>query len=477
MAKEFKLQDPGEGIREVEIQEVLVAVGDRVEEGQSVLVVESDKAAIEVPSPYSGVVEAINFEVGDRATVGDVLMTVKEEVEGSTSQEDEEAETQERRPPAESDTGEDSGEEEAAPGSEEADEAEEAAEAEETEAGARHRPAAGKARSSNAAAPDRPAEEGETDEDQEPAGRDTGPVPATPATPRLARELEVDLRSLEGSGPDGRVLDRDVRAAADRGRSPGKTGRRPAAGLPPLPDFSRWGEVERQPLRSIRRTTAQRMAAAWSQIPHVTHQEVADVTALESFRAEQAPAVEEQGGSLTPTVFAIKAAVAALKEQPRFNASYDAEAEEIVVKRYFHIGVAVDTEQGLLVPVIRDADRKSVTELAAELKALVSRAREGKLDREAMSGGSFTVTNIGAIGGTAFTPLINYPQVAILGLARARLEPIVEGTLEDFEIVPRLRLPLSLAFDHRVVDGAEAARFARKIADTLADVEAFALAS
>jgi pyruvate dehydrogenase E2 component (dihydrolipoamide acetyltransferase) len=244
-----------------------------------------------------------------------------------------------------------------------------------------------------------------------------------------------------------------------------------------LPDFAKWGEVERQKLRSIRRATAKHMARSWAQIPHVTHQDVADITELEAFRRRHAAEVEQRSGKLTLTVLAVKAAIAALKEHPRFNASLDPDAEEIVLKRYYHLGVAIDTEQGLMVPVLREVDRKSIVDLAAELSELAERARNNELKREEMAGGTFTITNVGPLGGTAFAPIVNYPQVAILGLARARWEPVVEGDPEDFAIVPRLRLPLCLAFDHRVVDGADAARFTRMVADSLADVESFALVS
>jgi pyruvate dehydrogenase E2 component (dihydrolipoamide acetyltransferase) len=245
--------------------------------------------------------------------------------------------------------------------------------------------------------------------------------------------------------------------------------------LPPLPDFSRWGPVEHVPLQGIRRATAKQMALAWSQIPHVTHQDIADITELEAFRHRHQAAVERHGGKLSLTVLVMQAVVAALKQFPRFNASVDPEAGEIILKQYYHLGIAVDTEHGLIVPVVRDVDSKSLTELAAELTELAERTRQGKARREEMLGGTFTITNPGPIGGTAVTPIINYPEVAILGLAGARLEPVVQGDLEHFTIVPRLRLPLHLAFDHRVNDGADAARFVRTLIDILSDPESFIL--
>jgi pyruvate dehydrogenase E2 component (dihydrolipoamide acetyltransferase) len=439
MAKEFRLQDPGEGIHEVEIREVLVAQGDSVDEGQGVLVVESDKAAIEVPAPWSGIVQDIRVEEGGIAEVGDVLMTFETDAEDAAD--------------------ESPREEEAAAPTEDRDREE----------------------------PGESAEPEETAREPRPSGETERPLAASPVARRLAQQHDVDLHEVEPTGPHGRVLADDVRAAAGEQREAGAAkeerakapSERPSRErrAPGLPDFAQWGEVERQKLRSIRRATARHMARSWAEIPHVTHQDVADVTALDAFRRRHAADVEERGGKLTLTVFALKAAVAALKEHPRFNASLDADAEEIVLKRYYHLGVAIDTEQGLMVPVLREVDRKSIVDLAVELAELTECTRNNGLEREQMAGGTFTITNVGPLGGTAFAPIVNHPQVAILGLARARWEPVVEGDPEDFAIVPRLRLPLCLAFDHRVVDGADAARFTRMVADTLADVEAFALVS
>jgi pyruvate dehydrogenase E2 component (dihydrolipoamide acetyltransferase) len=246
--------------------------------------------------------------------------------------------------------------------------------------------------------------------------------------------------------------------------------------VPELPDFSRWGPVERKPFRSVRKATARQMSLSWSQIPHVMHREMADITELEQFRKEQRATVEEQGGKLTLTVLIMKALIAALKKFPDFNASLDEENGEIVVKEYHHIGVAVSTEQGLLVPVIRDADSKSVAELAVELTGLAERTRQGDIKREEMQGGTFTLTNPGPIGGDSFTPIINYPEAAILGVGSARLEPVVRGDLDNFEMVPRLRVPLCLVYDHRLNDGASAARFLRTIVETLQDPDSFLLA-
>jgi pyruvate dehydrogenase E2 component (dihydrolipoamide acetyltransferase) len=440
MARSFRLPDLGEGIHEGEVVQVLVKVGDRVTEDEPILEIETDKAAVEIPSPFSGTVEAIHVKAGDVVRVGDEMIVF---------------------------------------GGEERPEGAEAVEA------------AGVATAGEAA--ERAV--------SEPGPEYVGPVPASPATRRLARELGVDLRKVHGTGPAGRVTGDDVRAFAVRppglreklpeeapppvtepepARTVGEaltTGFRPSGvEVPPLPDFGRWGPVERVPLRSVRRSTAKHMALAWSQIPHVNHQDWADVTDLELLRQHQKEAIEARGGKLTLTVFIMKAVVAALKAYPQFNTTLDADREEIIFKRYYHIGVAADTERGLVVPVVRNVDRKSVMELALELTEVVGRAREGKSSLEELQGGTFTITNIGALGGTGFAPIVNYPEVAILGLGKAQLQPTVRGTLEEHEIVVRLRMPLVLAFDHRVADGAEAARFVNKVIELLESPERLLMA-
>ena len=443
MPVEFKLPDLGEGIHEGEIIEVLVAVGDTVEDGQPILVVETDKATTEVPAPVTGKVAEILVKPGDEVKVGQVLMTFSTEDESRAT-----------RPVAE-----------AAP--------KKSAEA----------PAQPPPEPLPAKGEEREGVVGKADEAPKSPGL-SGPVPATPSTRRLARELGVDIREVSPSGPGGRVTAEDVRAFAEQGAKPVAEPEAPPAAergeIPPAPavisrveveDHARWGPVERIPLKSIRRATARHMALAWSRIPHVAHQDLADITELESFRRRHKAGIEERGGALSLTVFALKAAVAALKAYPRFNASLDGAAEEIVLKKYYHIGVAVDSERGLVVPVIRDVDRKSLTDLAIELLSLAERTREGKTQVEDLQGGSFTITNIGVLGGTGFNPIVNFPQVAILGLAQARRQPVVRGRQEPFEIVPRLMLPLILGFDHRVVDGADAARFLNRVKENLEDPE------
>jgi pyruvate dehydrogenase E2 component (dihydrolipoamide acetyltransferase) len=439
MPREFKLPDPGEGIHEAEIVEVLVSEGDRVEDGQLILVVETDKAATEIPSPLDGVVQSIPVKVGDVVKVGEVLMTFLEEGEEAEAAPEERAAKQEKE----------KREEEKA----------EAAKEEESKAAA--------AKETKETRPE--PEEGEEE-----------PVPAAPSTRRLARELGVELREVTPSGPQGQITAEDVRAHSKEKpekRPPEKppeeeaeereVSRTVQVEVPSLPDFSRWGSVERKPLRSIRRATANRMALAWSQIPHVTHEDVADVTELEEFRGKHQDEIKAEGGKLTLTMFILKAAVAALKEHPRFNASLDVDKGEIILKNYYHVGVAVATERGLIVPVVRDVDRKSITELALELSELAERTREGIVEREDLAGGTFTITNVGPLGGTGLTPIVNYPQVAILGLAQARLQPVVQGDLDNYRVEPRLMLPLCLGFDHRIADGADAAHFINAIIEAL----------
>jgi pyruvate dehydrogenase E2 component (dihydrolipoamide acetyltransferase) len=437
MARNFKLPDLGEGIHEAEIVEVLVSVGDTLEEGDNILVVETDKAAVEIPSPYTGEVLGIEVEKGQLVHVGDLIMSFS----GGDAE------------PA---AGEDAPEEQAP--------AEQAPEKEET-----------------------PAEEPQ--KTPTPAGGGDRPVPASPSTRRLARELGVDLRQVPATGDAGRVTSDDVRAFAEgeveapaaEEKEAEKPAERPtmvsaeelpdvipSGRVPSLPDFEQWGEVERVPLRSIRRATAKQMALSWSQIPHVNHQDIADITALEEFRQKYKDTIEERGGKLTPTVFAMKAVVAALKEHPRFNASLDPVSQEIILKKYYHIGFAADTERGLLVPVIRDVDRKSITQLSIELNELAQRTRDGEAALDELQGGTFTITNIGILGGTAFSPIINFPEIAILGMARARWEEVVVRKESGrFDTEYRYRLPLILAIDHRVVDGADAARFMNTVKEAL----------
>jgi pyruvate dehydrogenase E2 component (dihydrolipoamide acetyltransferase) len=416
MTTSFKLPDLGEGVHEAEILAIPVVPGQEVAEGQIILEIETDKAAVEIPSPCTGTVVEILVKVGDMATVGDVLLTFETGNGQSTA------------PPE------------------------------------NVRPTEAK--------PQQPQEAGQR------------PVPASPSTRRLARELGVLLRDVTPSGSGGIVTKEDVEAHARQREQPAPAVPAIAAPsapavaasrntLPPettLPDFSKWGLIERRPFRSIRRATASQMTASWTRIPHVHCQDDVDITKLEAFRQRHKAEIAAVGGRLTMTVFAMKAVATALKTYPSFNASLDLAAQEIIVKNYFHIGIATDTEKGLLVPVIRDVDRKSIKELAVELDGAIGRVRSGKQSRDELQGGTFTITNAGALGGHHFTAIINYPEVAILGLGQGRMQPVVvtdDGGRQ--EIVPRLIMPIVLCFDHRVVDGGDAIRFLRLVIDALED--------
>jgi pyruvate dehydrogenase E2 component (dihydrolipoamide acetyltransferase) len=404
MPRPFVLPDLGEGLAEAEIVRVLVHEGDVVQEDSPLLEVETDKAQVEIPSPVSGRVETIHVQAGQTVKVGQVLVTFADGAAVSPPP-----------PPA-------------------------------------------------------------------PAPARGEPVPATPATRRLARELGVDLLTVRPTGPGGRVTAEDVRAAARVTPAPlpprqpaAVEAPRPAApprplapvGLEPpaLPNFEQWGQIERQPLSHLRRTIAERMALSAALVPHVTHFDRADITELDALIRRHLERARERGVTLTLTSFLLKAAALALQAHPEFNASLDPAAGELILKRYYHLGVAVATGRGLIVPVIRDVDRKPLVELARELQALAQRVRDGKATLEDLRGGTFTITNIGALGGTGAIPIINYPEVAILAIARAREEPVVR----EGQIVPRLLLPISVTFDHRVADGADGARFAADIVRRLED--------
>jgi len=402
MPKEFRLPDLGEGLTEAEVVRVLVCEGDLVREDQVIIEVETDKAQVELPSPVDGRVAKIHVKPGEAVRVGAVLVTFDEAEAGQVP----------------------------------------------FEAAPQVAPTAASLQARR------------------------GPVPATPSTRRLARELGVDLSRVAGTGPGGRITETDVRRAVEPGAAravpgeveePGRPVALPSVELPPLPRFEQWGSVEREPIRSVRRRTAEHMAVAWAVIPHVTHFDQADITDLEGMRRRQ----EAQAPDLTLTVFLLKATALTLRAHPRFNASLDHERGELVLKRYYHLGVAVDSERGLIVPVIRDVDKKRIPELAQALAELVARTRAGKAALEDLRGGTFTITNVGRLGGTGATPIINYPEVAILGVARAREIPVVR----DRQIVPRLMLPLALSFDHRVADGADAARFMTDLVRLLEEPE------
>lgn len=426
MSHDVILPELGENVTSGTVVAVLVKVGEVIEVEQPVVEIETDKAVAEVPSDAAGRVAAIYVEEGQEINVGARILSL-ETAETTDQPAPEGALEQETTEP---------------------DPAPVEKQAEERSLPAGSPPAADKpaAQPAPELAPDMAA-------------------PAAPSVRRFAREIGIDINAVPGSGPGGRISREDVKAYSKQVNSQ----RSLAAPAPvqtvaePLPDFSRWGDVQRKPMSTVRRKTAEHLSNAWTAIPHVTHFDKADMTHLEEFRKTHARKVEAAGGKLTVTAILLKTVTAALKIFPRFNASVDMRTNEIVYKQYYNVGVAVDTDRGLLVPVIHDADKKSLLELAVELNELAELARTKKLPLERMQGGNFTISNLGGIGGTAFTPIIHYPEAAILGVARGQTE--MRHRSGKFE--PRLMLPLSLSYDHRLIDGADAARFTRWVVEAL----------
>lgn len=426
---EFKLPDLGEGIHEGEILKWHAAIGDSIKADETLVEVETDKAAVAIPCPVSGKIIQLNGAVGEIVNVGTVI-AVFETADSVKS-------------------------------------AEVPAKKEEKPAKVIAIPVVEMPKVEHAA----------------------GPIAAAPATRRLAREMGIDIHLVKGTGPGGRVTTEDVEKFAS-GKAPAeavKPAEKPAeiteaapetkfaahaaAAIPfldidPLPDFAKWGNVEIEPLRSIRRKVAHKMVTSMVLVPHVAHMDEADVTLLEEFRQrEKARRMGLPGGHLTLLAFVIKAVTAGLKATPSFNASLDPFKEEIVYKKYYNLGIAVDTGKGLMVPVIRETDRKSILTISREIEEIADRARTGKISVDELQGGTFTITNVGPLGGTALIPTINYPEVAILGMGKVQEKPVVR----DGQIVIRKILPLTLAFDHRIADGADAARFVSEMVRQLSD--------
>jgi pyruvate dehydrogenase E2 component (dihydrolipoamide acetyltransferase) len=493
MATEIKLPALGENVDSGTVTKILVAVGDALTDDQPILELDTEKAAVEVPASASGTVKEIHVKEGDTIEVGQLLLTleageaakVEEPQPEAKAQPQAEEKTQEEKPTAEKKEEKKEEKAQAQPKAEEQPKeeeekqtAEQKEEKKDEKAQATAKPSKPQATAAQPkkepekkAAPEAKAESAvekkaeekpEKEPEKEPPAMGKAapePAPAAPSVHRLARELGLDLNEVTGSGPDGRISETDVKNYA-------RSIIRNAVHAPPampLPDFAQWGEIERQPMSGVRRKTAEHTSAAWAEIPHVTHFDQADITELEAWRAGLKQEAEGSEVKLTITAIVLKVAAAALQAFPQINVSADAINSEIIYKKYLHLGVAVDTERGLLVPVVRDVAQKNLTELATELHQLAEKARAGKLTLEEMQGGTFTVTNLGGIGGTAFTPIVNAPEAAILGLARASTRPVFkEGKFE-----PRLLLPLALTYDHRVIDGADAARFLRWIVQAL----------
>lgn len=421
----------GENVKGGDVLKVLVKVGDAVSQDQGILELETDKATVEVPSPSAGTVKEVSVKDGDKVAVGQVVLVLDGAVQTASAPPATVAAVQPTVPELRAERGLPMA---PVPGHVSVA----------TRGPAVPLPSGG-------VAPPRPN------------------VPAAPSVRRLARELGLDIADVPGTGKGGRISEDDVRAHAKNvitgqvAGPAGLVGRAAGFASEPLPDFSQFGAIERKPMRGIRRKTAEHMVASWHTIPHVTQCEKVDITALEQLRKQFGKRVEAGGGKLTVTSIITKVIAVAMRKFPQFNSSVDLAKEEVVYKSYVNVGIAVDTERGLLVPVLRDVDTKSITQISSEIAQLAEKARAGKLSMDEMSGGCFTITNLGGIGGTHFTPIVNHPEVAIMGMSRSAMEPVWNG--ESFE--PRLMLPLSLSYDHRIIDGADAMRFLRFVAEAL----------
>jgi len=468
MAKEIKVPQIGDGVESATVSEVLVAEGDKIEKDQSVIAVESDKASVEVPSSAAGTIKEIKISEGDEVEVGQVIILLEESDDDETDEDNGEASEEEKEK-------ENTSEEE----NEEEDE-----DSEEKQSGKKKK----KIKEENPEDNDEEPEEDDADENQdekksskkdEPeAGKtseekenkksgksssgesSTGAgIQASPGTRRLARELGVDLTEL-AEEISGRVSEKDVKEFAKKD-SPKST----RSASISLPDFEKWGSVERKPLNNIRKATAKNVTASWQSVPHVFQFDEADITDIQQYLETNQDKAEKAGGKLTITALLTKIVASALVRFPKFNASIDMENEEMILKNYVNIGIAVATEKGLLVPVIKDADKKSIIEIATELTNIAEKARDGKLSKEDMEGANFSISNLGGIGGTNFTPIVPASQVAILGISRSAKKPVYV----DDEFKPREILPLSLSYDHRLIDGADGAAFINWITQALED--------
>ena len=455
---EFIIPNLGDGVAQGDVLKVLVKAGDTLAVDQPVLELETDKATIEVPSNVAGKVTEVKVKAGDKVKPGQAVLVLANgasSASGASGASSAKAEEPKKEAPNA-----------AAP----APEAQDAPDAPEAPAVAPERPRA----SVTSISAGRPQPPPQAPPAPPPAQAQPTSSPAAPSVRRLAREIGVDIAQVPGTGPGGRITQDDVKEFSKRVmHSIGSGGQAAAAsgaasarsatiGLA-LPDFAKWGEIERKPMTGIRRKTAEHLSNAWNTIPHVTQFDKADITALEQVRKKYREEVAKAGGNLTVTAIAAKVVASALKVFPQFNASVDAAAEAIVYKKYIHVGIAVDTENGLLVPVIRNVDQKNLIQLSVEIQQLAEKAKARKLSLDDMSGGSMSISNLGGIGGTAFTPIVNWPEVAILGISRGGFEPVWNG--EEFE--PRQMLPLSLSYDHRLIDGADAIRFLRWVAEAL----------
>ena len=429
--KEIPVPDIGD-FDEVEVIEILVSAGDSIEAEDSLISLESDKATMEIPSPEAGVVKEIKVAIGDKVSLGSVILLLESSGAAASTAEVETDETETKAENASQSTAPDT-----AP-------AKTYAPSVATEASDEIVPYA----------PDTVAGQQRSH--------------ASPSVRRFAFDLGVNLNQVRGSGPKARILKEDVQGFVKQAMQQGSATASAGSAIPPVPkvDFAKFGEIETRPLSRVKKIAGKHLHACWLNIPHVTQFDEADTTDLEEFRKSMKDEAERKGVRMTPLVFIMKAVVSALKEYPQFNASLDENKENLIIKNYFNIGVAVDTPDGLMVPVIRDVDNKGFYELAEELMEISSRARDGSLMPADLQGGTFSISSLGGIGGTNFTPIVNAPEVAILGVARSQMKPVWNG--KDFE--PRLMLPLALSYDHRVIDGADGARFISYLSKMLTDI-------
>lgn len=438
MIKEIKLPEIAENIDTATVLNIHVSEGDKIEKDQDIAEMESDKATFDLPADFGGTVREIKIKEGDEVEVGQVVMTIETEEEAEQKKEDKKEDQKEEDEKEEA----------------EAEEKKEEAEAEEKKKSDKE--------TEEEKAEKKEHDKEETEPEEEAEKKKRKEVPAAPSVRRLARELGVDIHRVEGTGPYDRITSDDVKSyAKDIVKKSGES----AALVDDyeLPDFSKYGDTERKPLDSIRKRTAKNMTASWQSIPHVFQFDKADVTDLEAFRKKYGKAVEKEGARLTVTAIILKIMARALEIFPKFNASLDMKNAEVVYKKFYNIGVAVDTERGLLVPVIRNVDRKSIFTLSLELQEMAEKARNKKIMPDELQGANIAVSNLGGIGGTNFTPIIYRPSVAILGVSRTSTEPVYTAG----ELRPRMMLPLSLSYDHRLIDGAEAARFLRWFCEAL----------
>jgi pyruvate dehydrogenase E2 component (dihydrolipoamide acetyltransferase) len=447
------LPELGEGVDSVDVVAVLVSVGDLIEVDQGLIEVETEKASVEVPSTAAGTVTEVHVKEGDVLSENAPIVTL-ESVEDESAVEtdpDPEPDSSRRSPEAEPDPAPEGAEEKNGKEAEERDEEEQSSKGEE-EGEENSKFEIRNSKSVGGAHP----------EMRIPKSEFKKLIPAAPSVRRFAREVGIDLSNVDGSGPGGRISIDDVKAETNRLLSTGSASPGTAPALE-LPDLERFGPVHREPMTKVRKVTAENLTRAWATVPQVTNHEIVDITDLEQFRKAYKERVAAAGGKLTMTAVLVKIVAAVLKSHPILNAAVDMARQEIIFRYSVNIGVAVDTERGLLVPVVREADTKSLTEISIELDDLANRARSKKLKPDEMQGGTFSISNLGGIGGTAFTPIVNWPEVAILGVSRGRIQP----QWHEGGFRPRLMMPLSLTYDHRIVDGADAARFLAKLKDTL----------